>query len=199
MSMPNNNTRQEVGTIPISAVQPVPNLNNTTVPTLETTKPLTSEPSASDKITLTKEQYDKIQEERKEFESTKSRLEALENEHKTAVLQTIFSPDLVVDETTRNNLIEKWKVADIKLVKDLHQDFIASIVPALIAKSKLETTTPQAATPAAVTPETNKSKGASLKPEPKITNEDKAAATVPEVQKVNEIQLLRKYLFGSNR
>ena len=182
---------------PSNTQQPVNSNNNANNPTLNPQSHLTQEPQSSDKIVLTKEQYDQIQQREKDFESTRKRLENLENEHKTNILGNIFSSDIVTDETTRNNLIEKWKTVDVKLVKDLHQDILASIVPSLVEKAKAEALKTAAEEQAKATvPEKEKSKSAALlKPEPKVpTSEDKSASAEPA--KVNEVALLRKYAFG---
>lgn len=181
---------------PSSSTQQAVNNSNTN-PTVNPQTHLTQEPQSPDKIVLTKEQYDLIQQREKDFESTRKRLENLENEHKTNILGNIFSSDIVTDETTRNNLIEKWKTVDVKLVKDLHQDILASIVPSLIEKAKAEALKTAAEEQAkTTTTEKEKSKSAALlKPEPKVpTSEDKSASAEPA--KVNEVALLRKYAFG---
>lgn len=185
---------------PSNTQQSTVNSNNNANPTLNPQTHLTQEPQSPDKIVLTKEQYDLIQQREKDFESTRKRLENLENEHKTNILGNIFSSDIVTDETTRNNLIEKWKTVDVKLVKDLHQDILASIVPSLIEKAKAEALKTAAEEQAkTTTTEKEKSKSAALlKPEPKVptsnNNEDKSASAEP--QRVNEVALLRKYAFG---
>jgi hypothetical protein len=192
-----NTSTSTENTTPFNAVPSQP-INNANQPTQQ----LTQEPTASDKIILTKEQYDIMQQERKEFESTKSRLAILEDTHKTSVLNNIFTADLVTDETTRNNLVEKWKKFDVVIVQDLYQDFTASLVPAFIEKARKDAETAAAlvaANAATQTPiATNKSKSAALKPEPKISEEDKTTSEL-EPAKVNEVALLRKYLFLGGR
>ena len=176
-----------------------PQTNPINNPTVNPQQQLTQEPQSTknpNQISLTKEQYDEYVNKQKEYDDIKSKLANLENEHKTNVLTGIFSSELVTDETTRNNLIEKWKAQDVKLIKDLYQDFQATIVPALIERAKkLESETK---TNTAETSKPTESKAANkLRPEPKDESEaSKAAATVAEPQPVNEVQLLRKYLFS---
>lgn len=176
------------GTVP-SVSQSADNTNNAN-PTISPQTQLTQAPqSNNNQIVLTKEEYDRLTKSNEDIEATKKALAEIQNEYKTQVLTGLFSSEHIADETTRNNLIEKWKGQDVKLLKDFYNDISNSIFASILEKTKTEYESKKTETE-------TKSKSASiLKPEPKPESNNSKSASIEET-KVNEIALLRKYLNG---
>lgn len=182
-----------------------PNTITSSNPTVNPQNTLTKEPQKDpNQIVLTKEQYDAMTKQLKDSETFKSQLESLQNERNIEKVTQIFSP-YVTDENVRNSLIEKYK-ANADLVKDFWSDIDKNIIPSIkeSVKAELQKETSVDATNKTVTAESNKSKGASiatktLRPEPKVTNNEEQSKTAAAVtQNINEPKLLRKYLFGES-
>lgn len=106
------------------------------------TKELASEPKG-DKITLTKEQYDKFNQDIEESKATKKQVLELTRINNTNVLNNIFKSDLITDGTKQEQFVKKYleksvNGADINLLGEFYNDLQVSIIPALIEKTKLD-------------------------------------------------------------
>lgn len=172
----------------------LPNIN-TSNPTVNPQKAITEDkPKDPNQITLTKEQYDTFLKNEQESKQAKKQLEELINEKKIETLNSIFTADHVQDETVRNNLIEKYKSYDNKFVKEFYADITKNVLPSIIEKAK------QSAKEETANEIKSKSRGASLlRPEPKVIEqqqEDKSKSA--SVQNIDEVKLVRKFLFGES-
>jgi len=182
-----------------SGLQPsADNSNNNANTTINPQQTLTQSPPTqtqnNNQIVLTKEEYDRLLKSNEDIEATKKTLAELQNEYKTNVLNGLFTSEHIADETTRTNLIEKWKGHDVKLLKDFYNDVYTSIFASILEKTKAQAEQQQ--TPV-VKEEDKKSKSASiLKPEPKIADASNSKSASVEDTKINEVLLLRKYLNG---
>ena len=189
-STSNNNSGGTVAVVPTDTRFTNPTVNPQGSLTQE--KPQ-QEPKDPNQITLTKEQYDAFLKNEQESKQAKKQLEELINEKKIETLNSIFTADIVQDENTRNNLIEKFKNYDNKFVKEFHSEYTKHVLPAIVEKAKSQ------AKEETANEIKNKSKGASiLRPEPKIVTTEPEQSKSASVQQTsrNEVTLLRKYLFG---
>jgi hypothetical protein len=125
-------------------------------------------------ITLTKEEYDKLQSQLKEQETLRSEVTSLRNEYKTNILNQVFSA--IEDENTKDNLVKKYFEKDEKLVKELYEDFTANILPKEIEKALKE-----AKESNKVETESKSKTASSLTPEPKKEKkEESLTASIPD-------------------
>jgi len=173
------NTNNDSLNIMSAQVQELPTVKENVSPIQ--TPQVIEENKLSKDITLTKEEYDKLQEQVKAQEELRNEVSNLRNEYKTNVLNQIFGN--ITDENIKDNLTKKYFEKDVKLVKEIYEDITAQILPMkieeAIKKSQEESSK-----------DTVKSKTASsLKPEPKkekVTEESKTAS-VNDEPTVNEL------------
>jgi hypothetical protein len=169
-----------------------------TNPTTDPQKGLTNAPKVEDKITLTKEEYDKILERADSFTD-------MENERKTEVLEKIFS--LYKDEEERKKEIKDYSKLDMKTVKMLklfHEKITPRIEDKVRAELKAEAKEAEQKDDKKADDKKDKKEersASSLDKEPKIKfhspndkgeEEKDRSASVPEIR--NEAYLLRQKL-----
>lgn len=158
----------------------VPNLTSTTISTAPIQQPQV-ELKQDEKITFTKEEYDAIVKERESAKKLSDEVAELKQERNTTILTSVFGS--IEDETTRNQVFERYNDKDVKLVKQVAEDMKVHILPQLVEAKLAESKNAKES-------EKKESKTASLKREPRISDSESKTASVNEEPTAQELRSL---------
>jgi hypothetical protein len=121
-----------------------------------------------EKITLTKEEYDDLQNKINEESKLKIEVEELKKERNQTILNNIFGS--IEDQEVKNKIIEKYSNQNVSLVKSAFDDFNTHILPKAIEAKLAESKN--------VKDESKSEKASVLKPEPKIDKNESLSASI---------------------
>lgn len=116
-------------------------------------------------ISLTKDEYDKLNKSNTEQADLKTEVEQLKKERNESIINQVFGS--IEDQEARNKIFAKYaELKDARVVKQVYEDFNTYILPKAIAKATESKT------------EVKSEKASVLKPEPKSDKKESLSASV---------------------